>query len=66
MVFETTTDIVADNAAGGAIIITAPNIVDFVTNAVITLGATGFTVDDDGVDDDPNASGVVYNFWAVE
>ncbi len=65
VVFETTTDIVADNAAGGAIFIDN-NDLDFETNRIISLDAAGFTVDDDGADDDPNATGVVYNFWAVE
>ena len=39
-------------------------ITEGVDNAIIALGADGFTVDDDGVNEDPNISSIVYEFLA--
>ena len=67
-VFETTTDIVDDNAAGAAIFIAAlggnPN-VKLLFNKIISLDADGFTVDDNGINDDPNIAGQIYNYLAI-
>ena len=65
--FETTTEIVADNASGGAY--TDENVPAgghaFAINAIISLGADGFTVDDAGSDEHPNKNGITYNYYAV-
>lgn len=63
---ETTPEIMDDNAAGGA----AQHLANsaghrFRTNQIISLDSDGFTVDDNGVDANPNSSGVVYNYMAI-
>jgi len=65
VMLETTTEIMDDNAAGGAVasISTDPEH-RFLTDSIISLDADGFTVDDAGTDRDPNTSGVVYNYKA--
>ena len=67
-IFETTTDIVDDSAAGAAVFIAAlsgnPN-VKLLFNKIISLDADGFTVDDNGINDDPNIDGQIYNYLAI-
>jgi len=59
----TTDVIVDDNAAGLAYNeTTGAGNMETRTSAIIALGCNSFTVDDNGVDSDPNACGVVYNF----
>jgi hypothetical protein len=58
---ETTDTIIDDNASGGA---NSP-LNTFVTDAIIALGADGFTVDDGGSDGHPNANGIVYNYLCL-
>lgn len=38
---------------------------EFKDNRIIALAANTFTVDDDGFNADPNASGQVYNFIVI-
>ncbi|GAH37723.1 unnamed protein product, partial [marine sediment metagenome] len=38
---------------------------DFLVHKIISLDADGFTVDDDGSDQDPNANLVVYCYVAI-
>lgn len=61
----TTDVIVDDNAAGGAITNTSDLHARFMTDAIISLDADGFSVDDDGADNDPNTNAIVYNFLAL-
>ena len=63
MMFTSTT-IIDDDASGLAHSITAAA-VSTRHNAIIALGADGFTVDDDGGNADPNASSIVYNYIAM-
>ncbi len=62
-----TWDSMIDDNAGGLAIVPSGNVEQWVTrvNAIILLGADGFTVDDAGADTDPNTNGVTYNFVAV-
>ncbi len=62
--FWTTDKIVDDNAAGGAIKDDNDEH-KFVVNAIISLDADGFTVDDGGADANPNTDGVIYNYVVV-
>ncbi len=55
----TSDTIIDDNASGGAVRFSSG---EFRDNEIIALGADGFTVDDDGVDAHPNASGQIYNY----
>ncbi len=67
-IFETCDVVVDDNAAGGAwqhVTATNGGGAEFRTDAIIALGADGFTVDDAGVDGHPNQNTVVYNFLAM-
>ncbi len=65
---ETTTEMIDDNANGLVFkaneSATAPEDRSEV-NAIISLDADGFTVDDAGVNDHPNKSAAVYNFLAM-
>ena len=62
----TTDVIIDDNASGGAIDIQGGSAThSFDIDKIIALGADGFTVDDGGADERPNANGVVYNYWAL-
>lgn len=62
----TSDQIVDDNADGGAVTQDATtNGIKFTTNSIISLNADGFTVDDNGVDVDPNENTTVYNFYAI-
>ncbi len=58
----TTTDIVDDNAAGGAVDIKNGQ---FETNMIISLDADGFTVDANGSDQHPNKNTITYNYLAI-
>ena len=59
----TTDVIVDDNAAGLAYNeSTGAGNMETRTSAIIALGCNSFTVDDNGLDSDPNKCGVVYNF----
>jgi hypothetical protein len=65
--YETTTDMVADHASGGAF--TDQGVPGgahhFITSRIISLDADGFTVDDGGTDEHPNENGQTYNYFAV-
>ncbi len=61
-----TTDVIIDDiAAGAAINEGVTNFPGVVDNSIITLGADGFTVDDDGADEHPNKNTTVYNYLAL-
>ena len=60
-IFETTSNIVNDNADGGAINGSGR----FKTNAIISLDSDGFKVDDGGTNAHPNQDGEVYNYLAI-
>lgn len=62
--FSTTDKIIDDNGSGGAIFDDNDEH-EFQTNRIIALGADGFTVDDNGADEDPNANGITYNYLAL-
>ena len=61
-IFETWTEVMDDNAAGGAIKHTGSGGHDFSTNTIISLDSDGFTVDDNGSDQNPNENSQVYNY----
>ena len=63
--FVTTDTIVDDNAAGGAFKILGAGTHSFETDKILSLDSDGFTVDDDGIDNHPNKSGIVYNYMAI-
>ena len=64
--FETTAEIMDDNADGGAIVsATADPEHRFFANKIISLDDDGFTVDDSGADESPNKSSQLYNYWAL-
>ena len=63
-IFETSADIVDDNAAGGAILTTSTNQSVF-RRGIASLDADGFTVDDNASDDHPNKNTIVYNYVAI-
>ena len=65
--YETTVEILDDHANGMSIkqddaVSGAP---ESAVNAIISLDADGFTVDDRAVDSDPNASGIIYNYMCI-
>jgi hypothetical protein len=62
-----TTDVIVDDSASGMAIqiANASNTTQGVENAIISLDADGFTVDDSGADADPNANTIVYNYLAI-
>lgn len=64
-IFETTDVIMDDNIDGGAWRHGSSGPHTFRTNAIISLDADGFTVDDNGADKNPNALNVVYNYLAI-
>lgn len=65
-IHETTADIIDDNASGmSALHSSAAAGHSVQANTIISLDTDGFTVDDDGVDADPNANGVVYNYLCL-
>lgn len=65
-IFETIPETVDDNAAGGSNQHTASAAGHrFRTNQIISLDADGFSIDDNGVNANPNASGVAYNYMAI-
>lgn len=64
-IFETTDTIVDDNAAGGAHAHKGAGGHQFNANQIIALGTDGFTVDDAGIDADPNKLNQVYNYLAM-
>ena len=57
--------IIDDNSSGGAVDLNSVTGNRFRSNAIISLDANGFTVDDNGDDSDPNANTIVYNFMAT-
>ncbi|KKM82267.1 hypothetical protein LCGC14_1321350 [marine sediment metagenome] len=63
-VFETTPDIIDDNAAGVSIWFSTIG-VQVYFRAIISLDADGFTVDDKGANFHPNSDGQVYNYLAI-
>ena len=67
-VFETSTDIIDDNTSGMSIDMTGTMTgkrPESIIDAIISLDADGFTVDDGGSDSHPNTSGVIYNYLAM-
>lgn len=65
VIFETTPDIIDDNAAGGAILHDGVLDHSFQTDKIISLDSDGFTVDDSGIDANPNQDTIVYNYMAL-
>lgn len=66
--YETTPEIMDDNASGGAIVtyeVAAGYSDSFYSNRIISLDADGFTVDDAGSDYPPNKNGEVYNYYCI-
>lgn len=66
--WETWTEVIDDHANGMSIKHIGTTGTDYhatVTDAIIALGADGFTVDDAGTDSGPNANGIVYNYIAM-
>ena len=64
--FWTSTAIVDDDASGGNLQKFGSQAnVTFQDDGIISLDSDGFTVDDDGDNSHPNASGVAYNYWAI-
>lgn len=61
--YETTPDIMDDNAAGFVALIGSSHVGK--TDRIISLDADGFTVDDDGADGHPNKNSQVYNYLAI-
>lgn len=61
--FMTTPEIVDDHANGGCIAFSGWPI--FLIDAIISLDADGFTVDDGGDNDHPNKSTIVYNYLCI-
>ena len=64
-VHETWDTVIDDNAEGIAFLHAAGGAHTAETNKIISLDSDGFTVDDNGSDDDPNANGTVYNYLAL-
>ena len=64
-VYETVDVVMDDNASGGAIEHISDGGHQFKTNAIISLDADGFTVDDGGSDLHPNKNTSVYNYMAI-
>lgn len=62
--WETTTEIIDDNASGMAFEVANGSFISR-ANAIISLDADGFTVDDAGADSHPNRNGTVYNYLAL-
>lgn len=60
-----TTDTMVGDIAAGAAWSSRDSDTDILDNKIIALGSDGFTVDDDGVNLDPNVSGQVYNYLAI-
>ena len=64
--YETTDTIIDDHANGGSVYNGASGAnQQLAQNAIISLDADGFTVDDAGLDYDPNKNGQVYNYMAM-
>jgi len=64
-IFETTDTIVDDNAEGQCWKHVGSGSHSTRTNGIISLDSDGFTVDDYGVDSDPNKDGIVYNYLCM-
>ena len=65
-IYETTDTVVDDNAAGVALAHSSAAAGHSTQlNAIISLDADGFTVDDSGSDSHPNMNGQVYNYIAI-
>ncbi len=63
--YETTSDIIDDNAAGLTVRIGVSGTHSVQTNRIISLDADGFTVDDAGADSHPNQNSQIYNYLAI-
>ena len=65
-IFETTAEIIDDNASGMSVMHDGDGNEHTVqTNTIISLNADGFTVDDNGADQHPNKSSQIYNYIAI-
>lgn len=63
-----TSDVIVDDNASGTSVVIEGNTAgrtQSAENSIIALGADGFSVDDNGSDQDPNQNTTVYNFWAI-
>jgi len=65
IVHEAWDTVLDDNVNGGAIQYASAGSISFETDAIISFDADGFTVDDAGVDNSPNANGQGYNWIAL-
>lgn len=64
-IWETTAEILDDDASGMSMMHSSTGAHTLDDDAIITLGADGFTVDDNGADSDPNKNGQAYNFMCI-
>jgi len=66
-IYETTTEIIDDHADGMAIRQddSVSGVPEVAANAIISLDADGFTVDDNGADSAPNKLNDVYNYMCL-
>ena len=66
-IWETTAEILDDEASFGSIVFWDPGDSGyrFDDDAIVAFGAGSFTVDDAGADQGPNANSIVYNFLAI-
>lgn len=58
-----TSNVIVDDVSGGAAVQWGTDTVN--ANKIISLDADGFTVDDNGADQDPNTNAQTYNFLAI-
>lgn len=65
IIHEAWDTVLDDNVSGGAIQYATSGAITFETDAIIAFSSDGFTVDDAGVDNSPNANGQVYNYIAL-
>lgn len=64
-VFETTQIINTNNVSGGCVTHKANGTVQFDTGKIRSIDNDGFTVGDNGINENPNKSGSVYDFIAL-
>ena len=63
--YHYTTDVIVDDIAAGASVEDTGSATTVIDNAIISLDSDGFTVDDNGLDEDPNQNTVTFNYLAI-